>query len=126
MATRVLLVDDDPVIRVLLQDYLTALQYQVQVAESGIQCLEMLAKGTPDILLLDFQMPVMNGLEVLKSIRGDPALQKLSVIMLSANRDTEKYITAAELTADRYIIKPFEMREITEAIQSMCGAQTAG
>ncbi|NLF25873.1 MAG: response regulator, partial [Deltaproteobacteria bacterium] len=77
------------------------------------------ANELPDILLLDFQMPVMNGLEVLKSIRGDPALQKLPVIMLSANRDTEKYVTAAGLSADRYIIKPFEMCEITEAIQSL-------
>ena len=125
MAIKVMLVDDDPVIRTLLKDYLSALKYDVCVLENGIQCLELLTKQPPDVLLLDFQMPVMNGLEVLRSIRKTPSLQNLIVVMLSANKDTEKLISESGLTAQHYIVKPFEMRSVPESINRLLEAHAA-
>ena len=121
MAIKVLLVDDDPVIRVLLQDYLSAMKFEVRTLDSGIQCLESLSKEMPDVLLLDFQMPVMNGLEVLRNIRKNSVMHDLPVIMLSADKDTEKYVKEADLQANRYIVKPFEMHAVRDAIKSVCG-----
>jgi CheY-like chemotaxis protein len=117
MTKKVLIVDDDQVIRLLLSDYLTSCGFEVETLESGIQCLESLSKGLPDVLLLDFQMPVMTGLEVLESIRKDENMKNLPVIMLSANKDTEKLVTNSGVTADLFIIKPCEMSAIHDAVK---------
>lgn len=114
---KVMLVDDDPVIRLLLKDYLTAFNYEVEVLESGIQCLDRLTRTRPDVLLLDFQMPVMNGLEVLRNIRKMSSLADLPVIILSANKDSERLIKESGLDAELFIIKPFEMTAVREAIE---------
>jgi CheY-like chemotaxis protein len=121
-----MLVDDDPVIRVLIKDYLTAFQCEVDALEGGVQCLDRLGKSRPDVLLLDFQMPVMTGMEVLKYIRSDSTLRPLPVVMLSANKDTQKLLEENGVYADRYIIKPFEMKQINEAIESVLTAKGKG
>lgn len=117
----VLIVDDDQVIRLLLSEYLSSCGFSVEALDSGIQCLESLTDGMPDVLLLDFQMPVMTGLEVLKSIRKDAKMKNLPVIMLSANKETEKIIEQSEVAAQKYILKPFEMPDIVSAINEVAG-----
>ena len=115
----ILIVDDDPVIRVLLSDYLSSLGYKVESAETGIQCLEKISEVPPTAILLDFQMPVMNGLEVLKAIRKDPKLSKIVVMVLSANNDTPKLFQQENVSADRFILKPFEMQTIRDALTQL-------
>lgn len=119
MSHQVLVVDDDPVIRTLLQDYLAIQGFEVQAVESGIKCLEHLGNTKPDVILLDYQMPVMNGEEVLRTIRSESRLRDLRVIMLSAQKNLESLTAAHSGRADRYITKPFEMEVISEAIREL-------
>lgn len=125
MTKRILICDDDPVIRVLLSDYLVNFGFQVDSVETGVQCLDRVHKQPPDVLLLDFQMPVMNGLEVLNSIRRDGRTRDLAVIMLSANKDTEKLVQASGIGADLYIVKPFEIATIIPAIEQIAKKTSA-
>ena len=82
---KVMIVDDDPVIRVLVSDYLAAFGHEITVAEGGPACLRRLEEQVPDVLFLDLQMPEMNGLEVLQHIRTNPRTAAVRVIMMSAN-----------------------------------------
>lgn len=83
---KVLLVDDDPVVRILVGEYLTAKGHQVETRVDGTSALEHLKseQGSPDIIILDFMMPGMNGAEVLQNLRESNAT--LPVVMLSADK----------------------------------------
>ncbi|MDC0357997.1 response regulator [Oligoflexia bacterium] len=116
---KVLVVDDDPVIRLLITDYLSNSGYTVEVAESGESCIEWLKDNHTDVLLLDLIMPNMNGLEVLKNIRENPNTAQLRVVMLSANTDTEAVVDDNEVSANGYLQKPFDMREILKTFRDL-------
>jgi DNA-binding response OmpR family regulator len=118
---KLLVVDDDQVILVLLSDYLSSCGFSITVAESGIQCLDKLGKEKYDLLLLDFQMPVMTGLEVLRSLRSGKVHRSLPVIMLSAGSDTKSIIEAEGVQADLYLQKPLAMPTVAEAVKSLLG-----
>ena len=122
MTKKVLIVDDDPVIRILLQDCFSAANYNVTTLESGLQCLEHLGKEVPDILLLDNQMPVITGLEVLKKIRGDERLKHLQVVMMSANEATPALAREQGAEADLYLLKPFKIHAVLEALEEQLTA----
>src|SRR2546425_1120221 len=107
MGKRILVVDDDPVIRTLITEYLSSLGYEIDAVESGKLSLSKLQGPLPDLVLLDFQMPDMTGHQVLQSIRDNPRTATLPVIMLSANSDTESAVSQTNIKADRYLQKPF-------------------
>lgn len=116
---RLLVVDDDQVIRMLLLEYLSCSGFLVEAVENGSECLEKLSQELPDVLLLDFQMPDMSGLEVLQKIRENADLAQLPIIMLSANNDTERIVQENNLEADAYILKPFKMPDIIIAVKQV-------
>ena len=116
-AKKVLVVDDDPVIRILVSDYLSAKGCQVDVAENGQSCLEELEENLPDLVFLDLQMPDMNGLDVLRSIRSNPRTAELTVVMLSANLDISDLTSSTAIVPDGHITKPFKMDSLLEALQ---------
>jgi DNA-binding response OmpR family regulator len=119
--TKVVVVDDDPMIRFLVQEYLAAAGFEVQAFARGAEMLETLASSQPDLVILDLQMPEMNGLEVLEKIRSSPETSSVPVLMLSANtRDAQG---ASAPTADQYLEKPFQMQDFLEAVQSTKRAQ---
>ena len=117
-AQNILIVDDDPVIRTLVTEYLAHYGHTVEVVESGKLCLEKLQEKSPDILILDMLMPDMSGMEVLESLRANPLTANLPVIMLSADKSM-----AADAThgahADRYIQKPFDIKDFLQAIDEL-------
>lgn len=119
MSKRILLVDDDPVIRLLVGDYLRALGHEVEEAEGGRACLSKLDELTPEILVLDLLMPDLNGLEVLKSVRQHPKIKFLPVILLSANAEIKEIAAREEVEADLYLLKPFEMNALKLAVEKL-------
>ena len=121
MSTQILVVDDDPVIRTLVSEYLGAYGFEIQTAESGEQCLKSLSDGLPDIVILDLQMPIMNGIEVLERIRANNLTGAVPVILLSANaqNETASMVEKYKIKADHYLEKPFEIKSILEAIHSV-------
>ena len=105
---RILAADDDEGNREMLARRLARLGYQVTLVENGRLALEALRGGSFDLLLLDIQMPELNGYEVLDRLKADPALRDIPVIVLSASDETERVAQCIELGAEDYLPKPFD------------------
>jgi CheY-like chemotaxis protein len=118
MAKKILIVDDDPVIRTLLTDYLSSQGFDVRTLAQAGDCLESLRAEAPDLLIIDMIMPDMTGLQVLEELADESQLSELPVIMLSANVEADLQ-QAGSAQVDRYIQKPFELKVILEAVQNL-------
>ncbi len=116
----ILLVDDDPV---CLRNMMSWLQnfYQVAVAKSGAACLSFLGKAKPDLILLDYEMPVCNGLQTLEMIRSEPEYADIPVMFLTGVSDTEKVKEAIMLKPQGYILKNTDRIEFLGKIKSILG-----
>ncbi len=114
--TTILLIDDDPKLATLLSSYLGQHGYTLRHAAGGAQGLESLASLTPDAVLLDVMMPGMDGLEVLRRLRGR---SQVPVIMLTARGDETDRIVGLELGADDYLPKPFNPRELLARLKAV-------
>ena len=106
-AATLLIVDDQAENRDVLRQRLEREGFQVVLAESGAQALELLATQPIDLVLLDVLMPGMDGIEVLKRIKADDQLQRVPVIMVSALNEIERVVTCIESGAEDYLPKPF-------------------
>ena len=116
MAISVLIVEDDPNIRELLQLYLEKDGYAVTVAADGGQGLTKFHTIKPDLVLLDVMMPVMDGWAVCRAIRAEG---KTPVIMLTAKGETDDKVAGLKAGADDYVTKPFEMKELLARIEAV-------
>jgi sigma-B regulation protein RsbU (phosphoserine phosphatase) len=103
----VLVVEDDPINREILERHLTRQGYQVLLAKGGRQALDMLAATRVDVVLLDLVMPEMDGHDTLERLKSDPELSDIPVIVLSALDDLESVVRCMEIGAEDYIQKPF-------------------
>jgi DNA-binding NtrC family response regulator len=106
MAHKILLVDDEPLNLDLLDQELSDLGYDIETARDGAQALKAMAEVAPDLVLLDYQMPGMNGIEVLSEIRKKNA--DLPVIMITAYGTIERAVEAIKSGADDFVTKPFD------------------
>ncbi|HEX4733661.1 MAG TPA: response regulator [Thermoleophilaceae bacterium] len=104
----VLVVDDDPLNRRLLEHSLVADGHEVLTAEDGLQALEQIRRHRPDIVLLDVLMPELDGFGVLEQVKSDAELRDVPVIMISALEDVDSVIRCIELGAEDYLPKPFD------------------
>ena len=116
MAISVLIVEDDPNIRELLQMYLERDGYAVTLATDGGQGLDKFRSIKPDLVLLDVMMPVMDGWAVCKAIRAEG---NTPVIMLTAKGETDDKVQGLKAGADDYVTKPFEMKELLARIEAV-------
>src|SRR5437764_9638443 len=106
-ASSLLVVDDNSMNRIMLSRYITKLGYQATLAENGRQALEKLQAEPFDLVLLDVQMPEMDGYQVLEHLKADPRLRDIPVIMISAVEELESVVRCIELGAQDYLPKPF-------------------
>lgn len=104
----ILVADDDLANREMLSRRLSRLGYKVAVAENGAQAIEHLRREPFDVLLLDIQMPVLNGYDALQQLKADPALRDVPVVVLSASSETDRIAQCIELGAEDYLPKPFD------------------
>ena len=116
MAIKVLIVEDDKNISDLLQLYLQKEGYTVLSAVDGGDGLAKFRAESPDLVLLDLMMPVMDGWSVCKAIRAE---SKTPVIMLTAKGETDDKVLGLKTGADDYITKPFEMKEVLARIEAV-------
>ena len=114
----ILLVDDDPV---CLRNMMSWLQnfYQVAVAKSGAACLSFLGKAKPDLILLDYEMPLCDGLQTLEMIRSEPEYADIPVMFLTGVSDTEKVREAIKLKPQGYILKNTDRVEFLNKIKAV-------
>ena len=106
-ASSLLIVDDNSMNRIMLSRYTTKLGYRATLVENGRQALEKLQHEPFDLVLLDVQMPEMDGYQVLEEMKGHPSLREIPVIMISAVDELESTVRCIELGAQDYLPKPF-------------------
>lgn len=113
---RVLLADDDLEMRQLVRRALGPLGCEILEAKNGEEALETVIVEKPDAVVLDVMMPVLNGWEILKYIRGKPALAHTKVLMLTGVGKTVNELTAPLYGADAYLDKPFDLDEVRDVV----------
>src|SRR5690606_30071356 len=97
----------------------------VQEADDGNTALPILKSGNIDFLITDWNMPGMPGLELLKAVRGDPALAKLPVLLLTAEAKREQIVEAAQAGVNGYVVKPFTAQTLKEKIEKILSTRSA-
>ena len=115
---RILIAEDDRISRRLLESTLERLNFEVVVTENGTQALRALnAPEAPQLAILDWMMPEMDGLEVCQAIRNQVREKYTYIIFLTARGQTKDIVTALESGADDYLIKPFDPQELRSRLQ---------
>ncbi len=115
--TKILLVEDDPSLGPLLQEYLEAKGFETKLAEDGQKGSELFFKGSYDLLLLDVMMPIKDGITLAKEIRV--ADKNVPIIFLTAKSMKEDTIEGFNAGADDYITKPFSMEELLARVNAV-------
>jgi two-component system alkaline phosphatase synthesis response regulator PhoP len=116
---RVLVVEDDPDIVELVSHYLAAEGFTLESSSDGREALARLETGTYQLLVLDLQLPGMDGLTLLSELRRRPATRGLPVVMLTARGDLADRVVGLELGADDYIVKPFSPKELVARVRAL-------
>ncbi len=114
---RLLIVEDDPTLRMALEDAFRADSYDVVVATDGVAAEEVIYQGKFSLVILDLMMPRKGGLEVLKSMREKGLLTP--VVLLTARGDENDKVLGLELGADDYVTKPFGLRELKARVRAL-------
>lgn len=115
-AKKILIVDDDPLLREMLSTRLKAEGYDVIQAGDGAEGLEKAKKEKPDLIILDVALPQMNGYEVCGTLKSEPEYSKIPVILFSAKEDIQ---LAEKVGADAYIIKPFGSKVLLKKVKEL-------
>lgn len=112
-----LVVDDSRAMRQILARIMSRLGFDVVDAEHGQAALDLLAAGTrPDLALIDWNMPVMDGLEFVQAIRDNPDYRQITLMMVTTESDHNKIVKALAAGAHEYVIKPFTPDAIAEKL----------
>jgi two-component system, OmpR family, alkaline phosphatase synthesis response regulator PhoP len=114
---RVLVVDDSVVVRRLVCARLVADGYDVLEAEDGDVGVEIALRERPDVIVLDLQMPKMDGFEVCARLREDPSLWSAAILMLTDNRGEDTLIESLGRGVDEFMSKPFSPRELSARVR---------
>lgn len=115
----VLLVEDDPRLAALVREYLEQNGFDVELVADGARVMDAVRRKRPDVVLLDLMLPGVDGLEVCRRIRAEPALGHVAVIMVTARGDDVDKIVGLELGADDYLAKPYNPRELVARIRAV-------
>ena len=119
MSGRVLVVDDVATNRLLLRAKLSSAYYDVVVAENGIQALEMARSEQPDMVMLDVMMPDMDGFEVCRTLKTDPATAQIPIVMITALDQVSDRVRGLEAGADDFLTKPVNDLQLMTRVKSL-------
>ena len=117
--TKILAVDDEPFNLEIIEEILEDLDYELQVATSGPECLAMVEGYMPQVILLDVSMPQMNGYEVCKALKANPNTAHIIVMFVSARGTVEERMEGYSVGAEDYIVKPFGHDELKSKLKNL-------
>lgn len=121
----ILVADDDPLLRSILEHKLTRAGYRVILAEDGGAALEQARALRPAVLVLDAMMPVLDGFEVLRRLKDDDQTRDLTVFMLTALKRQDDVVSALQLGAADYLAKPFNPDELVARLARLSPSEVA-
>jgi two-component system, chemotaxis family, chemotaxis protein CheY len=117
---KILIVDDFSTMRRIIKNLLRELGYNnTQEADDGLTALPMLKQGSFDLLVTDWNMPGMQGIDLLKAVRADEKLKAMPVLMVTAEQKKEQIIEAAKAGVNGYIVKPFTAATLKEKLDKI-------
>ncbi|MCC7549760.1 MAG: phosphate regulon transcriptional regulator PhoB [Burkholderiales bacterium] len=119
MAATVLVVEDEPAIQELIAYNLRQAGHQPLRADSAEQALKLMQEALPDLVLLDWMLPGLSGIELARRLRADRRTRSIPIIMLTARAEEHDKLTGLETGADDYITKPFSPRELTARVKAV-------
>jgi DNA-binding response OmpR family regulator len=123
--TKVLLVEDEDQLRRVMKDLLEREGYIVAEARDGVQALDEVDRHAPDIVVLDLNLPGLDGYSVLRQLRSRPATRGIPVMVLTAKGDEDNEVRVFELGADDFITKPFRARALSARLEAVLGRHRA-
>ena len=115
---QVLLVEDEPAQREVLAYNLEAEGYAVRQAENGEEAMLLIDEAAPDLIILDWMMPLLSGIEVCRQVKTRPDTRAIPVIMLSARSEEVDAVRGLDTGADDYVIKPYNLRELMARVRN--------
>lgn len=118
---KILVVDDCKTTRKLLGFYLKVKGYEVVYAENGLEAMEKLGRENINLVMTDLNMPYMDGLELTRSMKTEPSLRHIPVLMVTTEGDDEERQSALEAGANGYLVKPVNADMITSNIRNILG-----
>lgn len=121
MSKTICVVDDQPSLRQMLRFTLSVHGYEVLEAENGVDALDILSKEHVDMLIVDWQMPMMDGLALVKKLRENSAYENLPIIMVSCRDDLSARKKAYSLGVITWLKKPFRMAEVQRVVENGLG-----
>jgi len=121
----VLLVEDEEQLRRVMKDLLQREGYRVAEARDGIQALDEVDRFAPDVIILDLNLPGLDGYGVLAQLRSRPATRDIPVMVLTAKGDEDNEVRVFELGADDFVTKPFRARALTARLEAMLARRRA-
>jgi type II secretory ATPase GspE/PulE/Tfp pilus assembly ATPase PilB-like protein/CheY-like chemotaxis protein len=121
----VLLVEDEDQLRRVMKDLLQREGYRVAEARDGIQALDEVDRFAPDVIILDLNLPGIDGYSVLAQLRSRPATRDIPIMVLTAKGDEDNEVRVFELGADDFVTKPFRARSLTARIEAVLGRRRA-
>jgi type II secretory ATPase GspE/PulE/Tfp pilus assembly ATPase PilB-like protein/ActR/RegA family two-component response regulator len=123
--TTVLLVEDEEQLRRVMKDLLEREGYTVAEARDGVQALDQVDRFAPDVIILDLNLPGIDGYSVLTQIRSRPATRTIPVVVLTAKGDEDNEVRVFELGADDFITKPFRAKALSARLEAVLGRHRA-
>ena len=121
-AGKVLIADDEPNIVTSLEFLMRNCDYEVRIARDGEETLRLAEEFRPDVLLLDVMMPLCDGFEVCRRLRGNPAMGGVRILMLTARGGGAEVERGLALGADAYVTKPFSNKELVAKVRGLLPA----
>jgi len=118
---KILVVDDDKTTRKLLSLYLKGAGFEVSTAENGLNAMEKLGSETFQLVLTDLNMPFMDGIEFIKTMKSNPGTSGIPALMITTESDEEEMRKAREAGADGYLTKPVTAEVVMSKIRQMMG-----
>lgn len=119
MATKVLVIDDEEDYRLIISDVLRDAGFEVRLAKDGEEGLRMAREQPPEIVLVDWMMPRMDGERFSRALREDPALRHLPVLMLTVRQTADEELEALHFGVDDFIVKPFKAPELLARVRAV-------
>jgi len=117
---KMLIVDDFPTMRRIIRNLLRDLGFNnTAEAEDGITALSMLQEGEYDLLISDWRMPGMQGIDLLRRVRADDKLKRLPVLMVTAEQKREQIEEAVQAGVNAYVVKPFTAKMLADALETI-------
>jgi len=126
MPVKILSVDDSKMVRMLVARAFKSFDCKILEAANGLEGMAIAAQEHPDVILLDFTMPVMDGMEMMDLLRADEALRSVPVVMLTAERSRDMVAEFAKKGVRDYMVKPFKEQEIIDRVSRIVSLTPAG